>query len=256
VKAVAVRYFGETVNLPDLSQYRKFYRKLESGNWEPHTFRVLGEYLNRQTTYIDVGGWIGVTPFWASRRAKQVIVIEPDPQCRAILRDLSSSYPNVILFDAALSPSPSVRINAIDGFGSSETTALDLASGDSLEVPGISVETIMRDISREQIFVKIDIEGYEYRILPEIARFADYQLRGLQCALHPALYERSLRGKLPARRMRTLLTTAKIAWLRRDLSAAPLGAKYTSIFSYLLFGVLFRAVPRGTDLILTPQAGS
>src|SRR5439155_25612697 len=129
---------GQTVNLPDLSEYRKFYRKLEAGNWEPHTFRALGEYLDNQTIYIDVGGWIGVTPFWASHRAKRVIVIEPDPQCRAILRELSSAYPNVVLLDGALSPRQSIRINAIDGFGSSETTALDLASGDSLEVPGIS----------------------------------------------------------------------------------------------------------------------
>src|SRR5437764_6687044 len=132
MKAVPVRYFGQTVSLPDLPEYRKFYRKLEAGDWEPHTFRTLGEYLDQQTTYIDVGGWIGVTPFWASHRAKQVIIVEPDPQCRAILRELSPIYPNVILLDGALSPSQSVRINAIDGFGSSETTALDLASSTSV----------------------------------------------------------------------------------------------------------------------------
>ena len=86
-------------------------------------------------------------------------------------------------------------------------------------------------------------------------RFADYRLRGVQCALHPALYERSLRGSLLARRVRTLLATLRLVRMRPGLSAAPLGTKYSSVFSYLLFGVLLRAVPKGTDMIFAPQAG-
>ena len=107
----------------------------------------------------------------------------------------------------------------------------------------------------EKIFVKIDIEGYEYRIAGEIAKFADYDLRGLQCALHPQLYERSIAGNWLSRRLKTLLATANFAHLRRDLSAMPPRAKYASMSSYLLFGVLFRAVPKGTDLLFVPRSG-
>ena len=114
----------------------------------------------------------------------------------------------------------------------------------------------MRHVSGGQIFVKIDIEGYEYRIPAEIGRFADYRLRGVQCALHPALYERSLRGSLLARRVRTLLATLRLVRMRPGLSAAPLGTKYSSVFSYLLFGVLFRAIPKGIDMIFAPRQES
>jgi FkbM family methyltransferase len=252
VKVVPIRYFGQTVNLPDLPEYRAFYRKLEAGSWEPNTFRVLGENLDRTTVYIDIGGWIGVTPLWASHLAKQVIIVEPDPKCRDILGELCPAYPNVTVLDCAFSSEPSVLLHAIDGFGSSESTALDLGSGGVLEVPAIDVDGIMRHVSGEQVFVKIDIEGYEYRIRGEIARFSGYKLRGLQCAVHPQLYERCLKGNWLARRFATLAATAGFVRLERGLRAAPFPSKYGSMFSYLVFGVLFRAVPRGTDLIFCP----
>lgn len=255
MKTVPVRYFGQTVNLPDLPEYQKFYRKLEAGIWEPNTFRTLNENLDEGTVYIDIGGWIGVTPFWASHLARRVIVVEPDPQCQAILRELSPDYSNVTLLDGALTPEPSLVIKAVDGFGSSETTALDVGSGGSLEVRGISVTEIMSTVGTEQIFVKIDIEGYEYRIADEIGRFADYRLRAMQCAVHPALYERTLGGNVLTRRVRTLVATASLGQIGRDLRPAPPRAKYASMFSYLLFGVLLRAVPQGTDLMFLPRAG-
>jgi FkbM family methyltransferase len=253
VKTVPVCYFGQTVELPDLPDYRKFYRRLEAGEWEPDTFRALSEYLNEATVYIDIGGWIGVTPFWASRLARRVIIVEPDPACQAILRELCPNYSNVALVPGALSPHASINIHAVDGFGSSETTALDLGAAESLEVPGISVKEIVRHAQNEQIFVKIDIEGYEYNIAHEIACFAAYRLTGMQIAVHPGLYERSLRGNRLARRWRTLLATVRLVRICRGLSAAPGRTKYRSLLSYLLFGVLFRIDPKGTDVIFTPR---
>src|SRR5437868_13452444 len=76
MKHFDITYHGETVTLADLPEYRKFYAKLGSGQWEPRTFRALSDQLDHDVTYIDIGGWIGVTPFWASRRAKRVLVVE------------------------------------------------------------------------------------------------------------------------------------------------------------------------------------
>src|SRR6266542_3878517 len=205
MKTVPIRYFGHTVSLPDLPRYGKFYRKLAAEDWEPRTFQMLRDNLDAGTVYIDIGGWIGVTALWASHLAKRVIIIEPDPECRAILAELCPRYPNVVLLEGAFSPSRSVIISAVEGFGSSETTALDLSPGHSLEVLGILVNEIMRHVAGEPIFIKIDIEGYELRIASEIARFADYRLKGIQCAVHPALYERSLGRDRLTGRARALL---------------------------------------------------
>jgi FkbM family methyltransferase len=253
VKTRLVKYFGQTIALPDFPEYDKFYRKLEAGKWEPNTFRTLHEYLDEATVFIDIGGWIGVTALWASRFAKRVIVVEPDPRCAEILSLLCAGRSDIIVLEQAFSDEPSVILHEIDGFGSSETTPLDIAVGEQRIAPGVTAGTIVSHARGEKIFVKIDIEGYEYRIGAEIAKFANYDLRGLQCALHPQLYERSIPGNRLSRRLKTFIATANLAHLRPDLFAVPPRAKYASMLSYLLFGVLFRAVPKGTDLLFAPR---
>ena len=210
MNTIDITIFGHPVKCPDLPEYYKFYRQLRAGAWEPHTFAALRRHLDEATVYVDVGGFIGVTPFWASRFAKRVIVVEPDPRCREILAHIAPAYPNVTILDGALSPDPSVKLNSVSGFGSSESTALDIGDGGSLAVPGLSMDQLMRHTGADPVFIKIDIEGYEYRIAAEIAKLSKYRVRGIQCALHPALYERSLRGPRGWRRLRTAMVTLRL----------------------------------------------
>jgi hypothetical protein len=62
MKHFDITYHGETVTLADLPEYRKFYAKLASGQWEPRTFRALSDHLGPDVTYVDIGGWIGSRP--------------------------------------------------------------------------------------------------------------------------------------------------------------------------------------------------
>ncbi len=234
---------------PDLPEYRKAYRKLRAGAWEPHTFAALRENLDAETVYIDIGGWIGVMPFWASRFAKRVVAVEPDPRCREILAQLAPAYPNVTIVEGALSPNSSLRLNAVSGFGSSESSALDIGDGASTIVPGLSVDEIMRHAGPDPVFVKIDIEGYEYLIRPEIARFNRYRVRGIQCALHPGLYEQSLSGSRWWRRIRTTALTFSLGRTFAASLEGPYIPGSGSFAAYLVRDVLLQKVPRGKDLL-------
>lgn len=249
MKTVDLTFAGRTVALPDLHEYRKFYGKLTSGIWEPHTFEVLARNLDRDTVYVDIGAWIGVTPFWASAICKRVIAFEPDPKCFEILRQLSPAYDNVTIKQAALSSEPAVTIHAVDGFGSSETSILDIGDGESVTVPGLGMDEIMRQAGGEQAFVKIDIEGYEFAMAGEIAKLRNYNVRGLELAVHPQLLERSLTGSRFSRRMRTAWTVWRLSRILGDLFPPPRLAKYKSVLSYVVQGVLWREEPRGADFI-------
>jgi hypothetical protein len=111
----------------------------------------------------------------------------------------------------------------------------------------------MGQAGRGPVFVKIDIEGYEYEMASEIAKLRSYDLRGVQCAVHPQLFERSLTGLLPLRRFRTLVKTWQFGRLLPGYRAAP-GRHYSSFLSFLTFGVAFRRRPKGTDLVYYKQA--
>ncbi|MFZ5673875.1 MAG: FkbM family methyltransferase [Pseudomonadota bacterium] len=254
MKHFDIIYHGETVTLADLPEYHKFYRKLESGQWEPRTFRALSDHLGPDVTYIDIGGWIGVTPFWASKRARRVLVVEPDPKCREILKSLLPFYPNVTLLESALSPEGCIRLNAVEGFGSSETSALAIGDGASVEVEGCSMAKLLKRAGPGPLFVKIDIEGYEYEIAGELKVLDAPQVTGLQLAVHPALYEKTQTGPALFRRGKALLATLRLARLFERLERQTAVGKYPSLVTYLSQGVAFAPEPRGADILfLNPR---
>jgi FkbM family methyltransferase len=249
MKVFDITYHGETVTLADLPEYRKFYGKLASGTWEPRTFRTLSAELGPDVTYIDIGGWIGVTPFWAAKRAKRVIVVEPDPKCRQILKALLPLHPNVTLAECALSPEASVTLNAVEGFGSSETSALAIGDGSSITVPGCSMAQLLKEAGPGPVFVKIDIEGYEYEIADELKRLDSEAVTGVQLALHPALYERSLGGFSAFRRGKTILATLRLARLYHRLERTAHVGIFPGLAAYLTRGVALRPCPKGADVL-------
>ena len=249
MKTVEMTYAGRTVPLPDLPEYRKFYRKLAAGVWEPGTFEVLARNLDSDTVYVDIGAWIGVTPFWASASAKRVIAFEPDPKCFAILRELGSAYANLSVTQAALSSQPNVTLHAVGGFGSSETSILDIGDGERLDVPGIGMDAIMRQAGTSRTFVKIDIEGYEFALRGEIAKLRNYNLRGLQLAVHPQLLDKSLGGIRIWRRLRVAWQVWRLGQILKGLFPPPQLAKYDSVAAYIVRGVLLRAEPKGAYFV-------
>lgn len=239
--------FGETLTLADRPEYRKFYAKLAAGSWEPHTFQSLRRVLTPDTVYLDIGAWIGVTPFWASRIARRVIAVEPDPACREILKSLLPLYPNVTLLEGALSPHSKVTIHAVDGFGSSETSILDVGGEEAVEVAGLTAESLLTAAGAGPLAVKIDIEGYEYEIVDELARLAAAGPRALQIAIHPQLYEKSLKLPPALARPRTIARTLAIYRALRGHFRRAKVRKYGGLPTYIVGGLAFRREPRPTD---------
>jgi FkbM family methyltransferase len=249
MKTVDMHYAGRNVALPDLPEYRKFYRKLATGQWEPQTFAVLARNIDASTVYIDIGAWIGVLPFWAAQTAKHVFAIDPDPTCHDILTRLAAGHGSVTIMHGALSSSDRVTINAVDGFGSSETSVLALGQGERLVVPGIGIDEILRRAGPDPLFVKIDIEGYEFALTDEIARLARENVKGLQIALHPQLLEKALHGPWIVRRVQAAYAVWRLGRIFKGFFPRLTLPKYEGLLSYLFTGVLFRIQPNGSDLV-------
>jgi FkbM family methyltransferase len=249
MKTIDIRYAGRTVALPDMCEYAKFYRKLAGNCWEANTFATLARNLDSDTVLIDIGAWIGVTPMWSAQIARKVVAVDPDPKCAAILNALAPAAGNVTVIEGALANRGKVAIHAVDCFGSSETSILDIGNGAEASARGLGIDDIMRHAAGAPVFVKIDIEGYEYEIASELAKLKHYPLRGLQIAVHPQLYEKSLRGGWLWRRLRTAWATWRLGRLLGGFIPGPSLHKFDSLAAYILGGILFRGKPKGADFV-------
>lgn len=244
-----IRYGGREVALADLPQYRKFYAKLAAGKWEPNTLATLARHLDAETVHVDIGAWIGVTPFYAAAIAKSVVAVDPDPDCIAILRRLAAGRDDVTVLEGALSDRPSVAIHAVDGFGSSETSVLDIGNGGTASVPGLRLADIMAHAGEAPAFVKVDIEGYEYAMRDELSTLDGRRVRAIQLAVHPQLYERSLSAGRFRSRLKTALETWRLGRAFAKGFSGPSLVKFSGLIAYIVFGILLRKTPKGADFL-------
>ena len=59
--------------------YESYWKLVNQGKWEPETFSVFDSNINKQTLFIDIGGWIGPTTLYGAQLAKKTLSLEPDP---------------------------------------------------------------------------------------------------------------------------------------------------------------------------------
>jgi FkbM family methyltransferase len=250
LKSKTVTYFGHTAELVDDPRYNTFYGKLTSNQWEPDTFQVLARMLDGNTTYIDIGAWIGVTPLWASAKAKQVVAVEPDPYCIGALRFLmaKNACTNITLMEGALAFDRVVELSEKGGFGSSESSLLAGKGQHTVTVRGISVEDVLAQAGPGPKFCKVDIEGFEYEMMDQLVALAVPEMKAVQIAVHPKLLMRA-KGWWPVvGRVRAAYATWRLV---QKLRARNLGvtAKNLSPVFYILTDVILTYKVRGTDLL-------
>lgn len=190
-----IEYYGHSVTFPDMPERDQFLSKLKEGRWEADLFEFMDQHIDADTVAIDVGAWIGVTPFWAAQKARKVIAVDPDPYCCRVLREMRAmnSLP-VTVIEGALAADIKLRVGAFQAFGDSQTSALYASRQESIEVEGIHLSRLVDAAEGSPIFLKIDIEGYEFSIIDQLAELDPNQVRAISLSIHPTHYARALPG--------------------------------------------------------------
>jgi len=182
-----------------------FWRDVARDRWEPELYDALQKHLRPDSVLADIGAWIGPTAIFAARRCRKVYCFEPDPEAyRFLLWNVRlNGLQNVVPFNVALAAEAGIRrmVSPAGGLGDSKATllpVLDASSG--VDVPCIrwSEWLALPGVERPD-FIKIDVEGGEFELLPTMG---DYLLRErptLHLSLHlPLLPEKDREHALAA----------------------------------------------------------
>lgn len=171
----------------------RFWRRVARGKWEPDTLAIFDTYVDSETLVIDVGAWIGPTVLYAAPRAANCVGFEPDKIAYAELNanlELNKRQPwakNVKIYDDAIHPSGEPIVIGSNGEGGDSMTSALLQNRENNWTVNTQrlQDVIARDRgSAKKVFVKVDIEGGEYELVPDIKEILTAPDHTFLIALH------------------------------------------------------------------------
>lgn len=194
-----VNYTFDPNNNKEVVNYRWFMDSLSAGNWENDTYVVFNQVKDLNKTAIDVGGWIGPTAIWLSNNFKKVIVVEADRIALNALKGnlKSSNCENVKIIDRPIYSESNLELF----FGGNTSRQANLGDSTSqlkkavtntedYKVLTIKLSDILKE-ANDVSFIKIDIEGSEEHIIPELFSICGENCYNLWISFHYTWWENS-----------------------------------------------------------------
>lgn len=163
-------------------------------SWENSTFETLDYYLG-EGDFLDVGAWVGPTTLYAAMRGSKCYSLEPSPSAFSLLQKNIEANPgidkNIVAINKALG---SVSTSGVLHSENLTNSAATLVEGDSVswtDSATVDIEPISyfeKEYELDNIkLVKMDVEGYESVIIPELLPFLKKRKSTLMLSMHPWL---------------------------------------------------------------------
>jgi FkbM family methyltransferase len=203
MQRVTVR--GATFSV-DPAPYEKFWTNVIEGIWEPETFDVFDAHITPETLMLDIGAWIGPTALYAAQKAARVVAFEPDPVAFEQLgRNLELNHgtdwaDRLEIRQTAISvDGEPFRLGSQRAGGDSRSSALFADRRTSWEVSATRLEAVLDEHAApgQPLFLKIDIEGGEYELVPHIAPLLAEPHVTAYISFHPKNLMKALSHKKP-----------------------------------------------------------
>jgi len=162
----------------DPGQNKHYWSYINSIDWEPHTFAIFDHFVTSNSVVLDIGSWSGVLTLYAAKTAKEVHALDPDPVCFSELNrnvELNPAIADKIkIYQTAISDKKeTVRLSARNQYGASSSSILERKrdTENSLELNTVSLAEFLGNENIQTVdFIKMDVEGAEFRILPTIGK--------------------------------------------------------------------------------------
>jgi FkbM family methyltransferase len=151
----------------------KFWDRVNDKDWEADTLSLYQKYIQPGTEYCDIGAWVGPTVLYARHLGARVTCFEPDVYAyEKLLANLRlNNILDVRCFNLALGAFNGFREmgSMVSCLGKSSTSFLGSESMHKVSVPCIKWDIIANLFLLPKFdFIKIDIEGGEVELIPEM----------------------------------------------------------------------------------------
>ena len=220
-----------------VSRHFEFWKRYQFGKWKPNTFHVLDEFLSPECTYIDIGAWIGHTALYGAQFARVTYAFEPDPLAFQELQqnvEVNKTTPRLNrlhIHNKAISDKRgTVRLGSRNVAGKSRTSVLYANETTYWEAEAETLDQFLEDNPpANRVFLKIDIEGGEYDLLPSLKKvFKRYPI-DLFLSLHPQLLFQRLNGEKSRSLLRRMIRRWRAAYKHvKTIRALPFKYLYSS----------------------------
>ncbi|CAA6818561.1 MAG: FkbM family methyltransferase [uncultured Thiotrichaceae bacterium] len=186
-----------------ITEHVPFWKKVDKGRWEPHTFEIFDDFLSADHICLDIGGWIGPTALYAAQLAKHVYAFEPDPlayqelEVNVNLNKLAEWSSRLSIYNTAIAAhSGTIRLGSRKRGGDSMSSVLFADRSTSWEIQAITLQQFIEDkqLQHEKLFIKMDIEGGEYELIPSLKQLLSQYNVDLYLSVHPFYLEESQVG--------------------------------------------------------------
>lgn len=200
---ITIQLHGITIHAAKSDESPEFFRQqweeIGAGIAEPDTYAIFNKYIDTNTTYIDLGGYMGGTCLYAAQLSKQAYAFEPDPLVFQYLQQNFNCNPhinNLAIYNQAAGNSDGtvhIKSTASGGNGGSSIMINDFKS--SWEVKLIDLAKFINENHKaEKLFLKIDIEGYEYELVKQLIPRIIQHKPTIFLAMHPQIIANSIKG--------------------------------------------------------------
>lgn len=190
---------GRAINaaVPD-PYFESYWRSVEEGRWESDAYSVFDRHVDADTVCFDLGAYIGFTCCYLAGISKATHAFEPDPEAFRVLEATvaANDLPNLHIHSAAAGTTAStVRIMSSYSGGNSGSSLLMRNPKSSWEVPMVDICAFVdAHADGGPVFMKIDIEGYEYKLLRTLLPVWRRHRATVFLALHPQVLSRLVEG--------------------------------------------------------------
>ena len=175
-----------------------FWGKFLKNKWEPLNLKIYKSLIEKNTNYYDVGSWIGPTVLTAaSFFPKEIYAFEPDSKAYEELKNnifLNKKKIKIELYNkAAYLSNGKIILNIPYGNPGASTSSLIRSANASYESLVIKSLNFLSFVKKKKLksedFIKIDIEGGEYKLLPFIGSILRKRKPNIYLAPHPFLID-------------------------------------------------------------------